>query len=199
MNNEAELIRRSQEGDLESFNLLVEAYQAPVYNLALRMLGRADVAEDAAQEAFIRAFRALKKFHGGSFRAWLFSIAANACKDELRRRGRRPVSLETLEEEDALPEPASSPAESPEEVALSRELHRAVARGLGQMPEEQRLAVILRDIQGLSYEEIAQATGTALGTVKSRLLRGRLYLRDYLLRQRELLPEQYRLKDRGRS
>src|SRR3972149_5266404 len=104
--NEDELIQRSQAGELESFNRLVEIYQTSVYNLALRMLGRPEVAEDATQDTFIHAFRSLGQFHGGSFRAWLFTIASNACKDELRRRSRRPASLEALEEEDAMPEPA---------------------------------------------------------------------------------------------
>ncbi len=197
--NEEELVHRSQQGDLASFNCLVETYQTPLYNLALRMLGRSDAAEDATQEAFMHAFRALNSFHGGSFRAWLFSILANACRDELRRRSRRPASLDALEEEEALPEPATSPRESPEQVVLSRELYGVIALGLEQMPAEQRLAIMLRDVQGFSYEEIAQITGAALGTVKTRLMRGREHLKTFLLRQGELLPEAYRLKDRGRS
>lgn len=196
--DEAALTERSQRGDPEAFNLLVLAYQGQVYNLCLRMLGAPQPAEDAAQEAFIAAYRAIARFRRGSFRAWLLRIAANACYDELRRRRSRPhVSLET----DAGAErPAAEPAapdEPLEERAQRLELARCLQEGLAALPPDQRLAVILRDVQGLAYEEVAEATGASLGTVKSRIARGRAALRDFLLARGELLPSRFRRSSEG--
>ncbi|MBE0415611.1 MAG: sigma-70 family RNA polymerase sigma factor [Dehalococcoidia bacterium] len=180
---EDELIKRCRQGDLDCFNRLVERYQREVYNLSLRMLGNAQAAEDATQDAFISAFRGIGKFRGGSFRAWLLRIAANACRDQLRSLRRRPTtSLDALPLELEL----DRHTPSPEEYALSRELGREIGKALSALPADQRLAVILRDIVGLDYEEIAQATGSSLGTVKSRLSRGRARLRDHLGQYREL-------------
>jgi RNA polymerase sigma-70 factor (ECF subfamily) len=187
--DESELIRRSKQGDLDSFNRLVELHQRQAYNLAWRMLGQVEAAEDATQDAFLSAWKGILGFRQGNFRAWLLSIVANACKDQLRARRRRPViSTDELELE-ALP----SGGESPEEYVLRQELVAEIQRGLATLPPNQRLAIILRDLQGLSYEEIAQATARSLGTVRSRLSRGRAHLRDYLLRRGELLGSQFRL------
>jgi len=183
------LVALSQEGDLAAFNVLVERYQDQVYNLCWRMLGLREAAEDATQEAFLAAYRSIRRLRGPSFRAWVFRIAANAAMDELRRRGRRPqVSLETATaaSETALDVP--DPAAGPEEWALRREQARHIQAALFTVPLEQRLAVILSDVQGLSYEEIGEATGSSLGTVKSRISRGRGRLRRYLLEQGELSP-----------
>jgi RNA polymerase sigma-70 factor (ECF subfamily) len=187
--DESELIRRSKQGDLDSFNRLVELYQRQAYNLAWRMVGQIEAAEDATQDAFLSAWKGIQGFRQGNFRAWLLSIVANACKDQLRARRRRPViSTDELE-----PEALPSGGESPEEYVLRRELAVEIQRGLATLPPDQRMAVILRDLQGLSYEEIAQATASSLGTVRSRLSRGRAHLRDYLLRRGELLGSQFRL------
>ncbi|HEY49493.1 MAG TPA: sigma-70 family RNA polymerase sigma factor [Dehalococcoidia bacterium] len=189
---EQELISRSQAGDIESFNLLVERYQRLVYNLSLRMLGNAGTADDAAQDTFISAYKAIGKFRGGSFKAWLLRIAANSCHDKLRVARRASItSLDGLLEEagDFIRDDAT---ESPEAYAQRRELSRLLRSGMAHLPEDQRLVVILSDIQGLSYEEISQATGSSLGTVKSRLNRGRARMRDFLLRHRELLPAEFR-------
>jgi len=180
---EAELIQRAKQGDLDCFNRLVERYQREVYNLCLRMLGNAPAAEDATQDAFFSAFRGIGKFRGGSFRAWLFRIAANACRDQLRLLRRRPTtSLDTLPLELEFDQRTLSP----EDDALRQELGEEIKRALAALPPDQRLAVILRDIEGLDYEEIAQATGSSLGTVKSRINRGRARLRDHLGQYREL-------------
>ena len=187
-----ELISQSQAGDLDSFNQLVEKYQSQVYNLALRMLGNAEAAADATQDTFLAAYRAVGKFRGGNFRAWLLRIAANCCRDQLRAARRRPASSLDLLLESESPPPLVAKTESPEDYALRRELGRAISDGLASLPAEQRLVVILSDIQGLSYEDIAQATRSSLGTVKSRLSRGRERLRDCLLQQRELLPPEFR-------
>ncbi len=190
--DEQELISRSKDGDVDAFNSLVEQYQRLVYNLALRMLGNAEAAEDASQDAFLSAYRAIDKFRGGSFKSWVLRIAANSCHDKQRViRRYRIVSLDTLLETDDLPQ--SNNTESPEDYALRRELGRFLNDGLAHLPEDQRLAVILSDVEGLSYEEVAQVAGCSLGTVKSRLNRGRTRLRDFLLQHEELLPSKFRL------
>ena len=196
--DEASLIERSQRGDLDAFNALVLAYQGQVYSVCLRMLGSPQPAEDATQEAFIAAFRAVSRFRHGSLRAWLLRIAANVCYDELRRRRSRPqVPLEARAgEEQSAAEPAS-PGEPLEEQAERQELARCLERGLASLPADQRLAVVLRDVQGLAYEEVAEATGASLGTVKSRISRGRAALRDFLLAQGELLPSRFRPSGEG--
>ena len=191
---ERRLVEVAQRGDVASFNELVRLFEGRVYNLCYRMLGDADSAADAAQDAFLAAFRNLRSFRGGSFRSWMLRIATNTCYDVLRVRKRRPsVSLDI----DADDESASSPlqiadtAESPDDFALRRELAAAIQDGLTALPDEQRIVLILSDIQGLAYEEIAQITNSNLGTVKSRLSRGRARLRE-VLKAGELLPTRYR-------
>lgn len=190
---ERRLVERAQRGDIESFNALVRAYEGRVYNLCYRMLGDPDSAADAAQDAFLAAFRNLRSFRGGSFRSWMLRIATNACYDQLRLRKRRPtVSLDEGDgEEDSSPLQIADLAESPTDFALRRELAAAIQRGLSELPDEQRIILVLSDIEGLAYDEIAQITNTNLGTVKSRLSRGRARLRD-VLKAGELLPARYR-------
>ncbi len=144
--DEGKLIESSRQGDLAAFNSLVERYQRQVYNLCLRMLSSSEAAEDVAQEAFVAAYRRLDTFRGGSFRAWLLRIAANASYDELRRRRSRPAaSLEAAQEAGAPIDVPSADA-GPEEEALRRELNSYLQRGLATLPPERRLAVILRDV-----------------------------------------------------
>jgi RNA polymerase sigma-70 factor (ECF subfamily) len=192
---ELRLVEAARRGDVESFNALVRLYEGRVYNLCFRMLGDAESAADAAQEAFLSAFRNLRGFRGGSFRSWMLRIATNASYDALRARKRRPaVSLDAASEdegEDAAPLQIADPAESPDDTALRRELATAIQAGLGVLPEDQRAVIVLSDIEGLSYEEIAHITGANLGTVKSRLSRGRARLRE-VLRAGELLPARFR-------
>jgi RNA polymerase sigma-70 factor (ECF subfamily) len=191
--DEAELIARAREGDLSAFNTLVEHYQTAVYNLCLRLLGSPQAAEDTTQDAFISAFRRLDSFRGGSFRSWLFRIAANACYDELRWRRSRPQT--SLDEPQGSVERAidvADSAPSPVERAEQSELREALARALTQLPEEQRLAIVLCDAQGLDYAEIAVVMRCSLGTVKSRIARGRGRLRAILLQDAELLPSRFR-------
>lgn len=191
---ERRLVEVAQRGDVASFNELVRLFEGRIYTLCYRMLGDPDSAADAAQDAFLAAFRNLRSFRGGSFRAWMLRIATNTCYDVLRVRKRRPsVSLDI----DADDESASSPlqiadtAESPDDFAQRRELAAAIQDGLTALPDEQRIVLILSDIQGLAYEEIAQITNSNLGTVKSRLSRGRARLRE-VLKAGELLPTRYR-------
>jgi RNA polymerase sigma-70 factor (ECF subfamily) len=197
--DEAGLLERSKRGELEAFNTLVDRYQAGVYNLCLRMLGSTQSAEDATQDAFIAAFRAINSFHGQGFRAWLFRIASNACYDEMRRRRSRPaVSLDEPrgEGEQTIDPPVGGP--SPEERAEQQELGRLLQDALSRIHPDQRIAIILSDMQGFDYSEIAAALGISLGTVKSRIFRGRSHLRQVLLESGgELLPSRFRQLSEG--
>ena len=192
MEDESHLIQRSQQGELDAFNQLVECYQRQVYNLALRMLSDESLAQDATQEAFISAYRAIGGFRGGNFRSWVLRITANACRDLLRAaKARRSISLDALElSPESLP---TSREESPEDHTLRMELGREIQRGLKALSSNHRLVLVLIDIQGFSYEEAAQVTQTSVGTVKSRLSRARGQLKDLLQRRPELLPSQFRL------
>ena len=196
--DEQALIQAAQRGDLNAFNELVLFYQRQVYNLAYRIMGDEDSAADAAQEAFISAYRGIGRYRGGSFKAWLMRIVTNACYDELRRRKRRPTSsLDALYVTDAAPgEVLMSDSEGPEAYARRQDLNRTLHAGLQTLPEEQRTTLVLSDVQGYDYQEISQITGVSLGTVKSRLSRARAKMRDYLLAQEELLPAGYRLDSR---
>lgn len=182
------LAARSRDGDVDAFNRIVDTYQRPMYNLALRMLGDASAAEDATQEGFISAFRNMGRFKGGSLKSWLFTITANRCRDMLRARSVRPA--ESLDSEDAALDPPSRD-ESPEDYALRREMGRSIQQALAALPHDQRLAVVLIDVQGLAYEEAAEVTGVNVGTVKSRLSRGRARVRDFLRGRRGALPTRY--------
>jgi len=192
--NEADLIAASKKGDTAAFNQLVWAYQERAYNLAYRMLGDQAAAADVTQEAFLSAYRAIGGFRGGSFRAWILRIVSNACYDQLRRKQRRPTTsldaLYTVPEEYPV---APSVGNGPENHVLRQEFWEIVGAGLQTLPLDQREAVILRDIQGLDYQEVAEVTRVSLGTVKSRISRGRARLRDYLRQHPELLPAQFRL------
>jgi RNA polymerase sigma-70 factor (ECF subfamily) len=195
--DEPALIQAALRGDLDSFNRLVLSYQDIVYNQAYRMMGEAAAAEDATQDAFISAYKNLRAYRGGSFRAWLLRIVTNACYDELRRRKRRPTTpLEPTDVEDEeveSPHWLADPSQTPEEAAESNELQQAIQRCLDGLPEEFRTVVVLVDVQGLDYSEAGTAVGSPVGTVKSRLARARLRLRDCLQGYWELLPAKFRL------
>jgi RNA polymerase sigma-70 factor (ECF subfamily) len=196
--DEQALIASARKGDARAFNQLILFYQSMVYNLAYRILGDPDAAADATQDAFLSAFKAIHKFRGGSFKAWLLRIVTNACYDQLRAKQRRPASsLDDLTPETDHASYLRDPAEGPDQFVERQELNRAIQAGIRTLPADQRIVLVLSDVQGLSYEEIVQATGLSLGTVKSRLSRGRAKLRDHLWRQRELLPANYRLRDGG--
>ncbi len=192
--DEAALIKDAQNGSVESYNTLVLYFQEQAYNVAYRIMGETDSAADATQEAFIAAYRSIRTFRGGSFRAWLLRIVTNTCYDELRRRKRRPqASLEALHVEDESADlQLVSHSENPESYAQRQELQAAILSCLQHLPEDQRTIAVLSDIEGLSYEEIAESVGVALGTVKSRLSRSRARLRQCLQGFRELLPSTYR-------
>jgi len=187
---------------VNAFNQLVLHYQQATYGIVFRMLGDRDVAADVTQDAFIAAFRSIKSFRGGaSFRAWLLRIASNAACDYWRRSQRHPTESLDVHIDDDEPHSVSilntlvavEQEANPEEYLLNRELQELIQRGLQELPLDQRLAVVLCDVQGLSYEEIAMTTQATLGTVRSRIARGRMRLRSYLHKHQELLPFGYRL------
>lgn len=195
--NEPDMIVAAQKGDVASFNQLVRAYQSIVYHTAYRVLGDGDAASDATQDAFISAYKNIKSFRGGSFKAWLLRIVTNACYDQLRAKKRKPTaSLDALLVDPDNPAPGLGEAreESPHDHAERSELANWIDKGLQTLPYDQRITLVLSDIDGFAYEEIAQVTNTNVGTVKSRLSRARAHLRDFLLQQQELLPASYRLK-----
>jgi len=195
--NEAKLIESAQHGQVNAFNELVLHYQDQVYNLAYRIMGDPASAADAAQDAFISAYQSIERFRGGSFKSYLMRIVANKCYDELRRRKRRPAtSFEDFGDLDKEANPALiDESEGPEDRAERQAMVRLIQAGIETLPPDQRVTLVLREVQGLSYQEIAEAMDAALGTVKSRLARARGKLRDYLRQQGELLPRRYRLED----
>lgn len=182
--SDAALIERWRSGDERAFEELVARYEKRVYNLCYRMSGNADDAGDLTQEAFVRVYAALPNFRGqSSFATWLYRIATNICLDELRRRGREPArSLDQpapAEDGRLMPQTADPAAGPPEEIERA-ELRAAVLGGIAALQPDHRAVLVLRDLQGLSYEEIAAALGCSLGTVKSRLNRARLALKERL-------------------
>lgn len=195
--DEIGVIKEAQKGSMAAFNQLVMAYQGTAYNVAYRVIGNGDAAADACQDAFLKAYQAIKQYRGGSFKSWLLRIVTNACYDQLRYKSRRPAtSLEDMtENSDDHSESLIDNEERPEESVLRGELNDVIQLGINHLPEDQRVVLVLSDVQGFSYQEIAEIVDQPLGTVKSRLSRGRQRLRDFLLEQQELLPSQYRLND----
>lgn len=197
--DESALIQAARQGDLEAFNQLVLAYQDRVYNQACRVMGEHSAAEDAAQEAFISAYRKLHTYRGGSFIAWLLRIVTNACYDELRRRKRRPTTPLEPETDDGetfdSPHWLADSGESPEAALQRTELAEAIQRCLNELVPDFRMAIVLIDIQGLDYNEAATVIEKPLGTIKSRLARARQRMQACLQKSRELLPHDYRLRE----
>jgi RNA polymerase sigma-70 factor (ECF subfamily) len=201
--DDGQLIERARAGDLDAFNLLVARHERPVYSVALRYVRSAELAEDVTQDTFLRAYRSLDSFRneaGYGLRAWLLTIAANRARDVLRAHTRRPTSsLDAGDDDERAWEPEALD-ESPLDFAQRGELGAWLERALGSLPPDQRLAVILSDVQGLPYEQVAEIVGAPTGTVKSRLNRGRAKLRAVLLNDpatRELLGRHARLEGDG--
>jgi RNA polymerase sigma factor (sigma-70 family) len=194
--DETRTIQEAQQGSLAAFNQLVMAYQGTAFNVAYRIIGDGEAAADACQDAFLKAYRAIAQYRGGSFKSWLLRIVTNTCYDQIRYKGRRPAN--SLEEITENPGPDSvklvNGSERPEDRVMRDELSDLIQMGIGQLPEDQRIVLVLSDVQNFTYQEIAEIIDQPLGTVKSRLSRGRRRLRDFL-QQQELLPSQYRLND----
>lgn len=199
--DEVALITAAKQGDLDSFNRLVLAYQDLVFGQAYRMMGEVHAADDATQDAFISAFRNISQYRGGSFRGWLLRIVTNACYDELRRRKRHStLPLDPIsDDEESIDEMPwmIDPGERPEEAIQRKELGNAIQHCLGELPPEFRVVVILVDIQGFDYQEASLAVNKPIGTIKSRLARARFNLRNCLQGFWELLPSSFRLIEEG--
>jgi RNA polymerase sigma-70 factor (ECF subfamily) len=182
------LIEQARGGELEAFNQLVVVYQDYLFALVVRVVGDRETAADAVQEAFFSAYRNLDRFRGDSFRSWLTRIALNAATDVLRLRKRKPADPFPEWEDDAWQPPAPE-SDSPERQAMLRMRSHALVAALNQITHDQRTAIVLYDVEGYDYQEIADMTGVSLGTVKSRIHRGRLALRDLLSPEMELLRD----------
>ena len=200
--DELDLIKSAQKGDLDAFNRLVLVYQDQAFNVALRILTDEHLAEDATQDAFISAYRNIRGFRGGSFRAWILRIITNRCYDELRRQKRQPTQpMDPINNdgEEEFDEPVILKDEQhlPEAEAEKRELETAIQKCIEGLSGDFRTVVVLVDIQGLDYQEACQIIQKPLGTLKSRLARARLSLQGCLQGVWELLPADYRLKVKG--
>lgn len=193
--NEKQLIEQCRKGDVSAFEHLISLYDKKVYNIALRMLGNKDDASELAQEVFIRIFKSIKKFRGESLLStWVYRITTNMCLDELRRRKKASfvyidegVSFNDSELELQLPTDAPGPQETVERI----ELKTAIEKALHILSEEQRMVIVLRDIQGFSYKEIARILRIPSGTVKSRVSRARTALKKVLQEKMELSIFEY--------
>ncbi len=176
----------AKQGSLASFNVLVERHQRAVFKLSCRWFGSTQEAEDATQDTFLKAWQAASSFHGGVVRPWFMRIATNRCYDRLRSLARHPTDSLTDDENNA-ESPIPDPDEllNPQAQVERQELANVLQAALDALPSDQRIAVILCDVQRYSYEEAAQITGVPVGTVKSRAFRGRERLRNYLQAQPE--------------
>ena len=183
--DEAAVIVRAADGDRMAFTQLMEHYQSACYGLAWRLLHDADQAADATQDGFMHAYKAIRSYRGGVFRSWLLRITANASYDIMRRAQRRPTSP-LPDPDDGAPELPDAHAVNPVSEAAKSELYRHLEVALRHLPADQRAAVVLCDVYGMDYNEVAAMTDSALGTVKSRIHRGRLRLRVLMAEHREL-------------
>ena len=202
MTREQELtvIRRVQRGDTDAFEALVAAYEKNVFNVALQMTGNREDAQDMTQEAFLKAYSSLSSFRGDSkFSSWLYRIVSNVCLDFKRRQGRRPSSSLTVEDDEGenIQLDIADESQSPEALLERKMTREAVRAGLQQLPDEQRQILLLREIQGLSYEEIGEAMGLEAGTVKSRIFRARKKLCAFLLKDGNIPDSISSSKSRG--
>jgi RNA polymerase sigma-70 factor (ECF subfamily) len=182
------LVERAIGGDLDAFNEIVLLYQDYLFALVVRVVHDRDSAADAVQEALFSCYRNLDRFRGDSFRSWLTRIALNAATDVLRYRKRRPADPYPEWEDDSWQPPAGEEA-SPERRTMRRQTAKALTDALAEITSDQRTAIVMYDVEGFDYQEIADITGVSLGTVKSRIHRGRLALRELLSDDMELLRE----------
>jgi len=182
---EHDLIERAGRGDADAFEQLLSAQEGRMYAVALRMCGNREDAQDCMQEAMIRIYRAISSFKGqSSFSTWVYRVTMNSCLDELRRRkARTATSLDAMVENGFAP---TDESDTPERHTLQAEQRRLLEKTIAELPEDMRAAIVLRDIQGCSYDEIAQVLETNVGTIKSRISRGRERLRGILSQQPEL-------------
>ena len=182
---ESRLIQRAGEGDASAFNTLMEMHERRMYAVALRMCGNPEDAQDCLQEAMLRIYRAINSFKAqSSFSTWVYRITMNTCLDELRRRKNRPnTSLDGLYDAGWSP---VDPGQTPEKSALITDMRRQLQAFIRELPEDMRAAIVLRDVEGYSYDEIASMLDVNVGTIKSRISRGREKLREKIASRSEL-------------
>lgn len=192
------LIQRAQEGSSDAFGELVRSYEKFIFNVACRMFSNVEDASDIAQEALIKAYKNINKFDfNSSFSTWLYRITVNVCIDEMRRRkGKETYSIDAEDEENGLFIQLEDTSEGAEEGVIRKETVSEVRQAIDKLSEEHKMVIILRDLQDLSYEEVAQTLGINVGTVKSRLARGRKNLKDIIIKQREQSKDRFRQKNK---
>ena len=195
--DEATLVALAKGGDVDAFNRLVLAHQDSVYGFAYRMLGNGADADDATQEAFVAAFEHIASLRGTAFRAWVMRIARNKCYDILRRSARR-REVSTDDDESQFAETLPSGDASPSDQVLSKEMLDAIQHCIGRLGDDQRAVVVLVDVMRYSYDLAAETVGASVGTVKSRLSRGRRRVRDCLRNSPGLLPDSF-VEDDGNA
>lgn len=188
-------INAAQAGEIEAFNALVLRYQDMAFTIAYRMMGDSQRAADATQDAFLTAYRRLETYMGGNFKAWLMKIVTNTCYDALRYEKRRPathlddLTPDGIDDDPPIPDPTPTP----EQHLQASELQQAIQQCIDALNADQRLVLVMSDVEGYPYQDIADHLNTQLGTVKSRLSRARASVRQCLQAVRELLPDEYRL------
>jgi len=193
------LVQKTKNGDLDAFDELVRRYEGKIYGLAYRFMGNHADASDLAQDTFIRVYQALAGFRGdAAFSTWIYRIVANICRDELRKRQRRrSVSMDEMIDASPANVPTADGSYLPEETVQRYEVQRQVQFCLNELSDDHRLVLVMREIQGLSYEEIAGALQCSMGTVKSRISRARSALKDKMSKEGELLSGRDRLYTKG--
>ncbi len=182
---EKELIKRAKNNDLSAFEELIKMHEKTVYNIALKVMGNQHDASDAAQEAFIKMFKNIKKFRGDSkFSTWVYRIAHNVALDMLRKNSKKTVSIDENYEDGENPIlNIADPSPSPEQSVIDKEKMQILKNAIDSLPTVSKTAIMLRDINGLSYEEIAKIQNCSLGTVKSRINRARIQLKEIIMKQ----------------
>jgi RNA polymerase sigma factor (sigma-70 family) len=188
--DDRELVARARQGDREAFTQLIVQYQVPLYNMALRMVGEGEDAADIAQEAFLRAWEKLRTLRDAPFKSWLFQIAANLCYDHFRRGRRYGVMPDDDQAAKVVPLGIATP--DPQERAETNERHRLLRAAIAALEQDLRMAIVLRDVNGMSYEEIATVLRVPLGTVKSRIARARAAVQEKLARHPDLFAMPHR-------
>ena len=187
-NDDRDLVGRARRGDREAFTQLIVQYQVPLYNMALRMVGRPDDAADIAQEAFLRAWEKIRTLREAPFKSWLFQIAANLCYDHFRRGRRYGVMPEDDQTSTSNVVGLGIATPDPQERAEANERTRLVRDSIAALDHDMRIAIVLRDVNGMAYDEIAAVLGVPLGTVKSRIARARAQVQEQLQRHPDFFP-----------
>ena len=193
------LVQRCKKGQLEAYEKLIKKYETKVYSLCYRYSGNYDDANDLAQEAFIKVFNSIDKFKGKSaFSTWLYRVTANVCLDEMRKQKKTPISIDKPQETEEGEVYFNLPDQkyNPEIIAEKNDLKQLVHKGISKLPKEQRIIIILREMEELSYEEISEVLEISIGTVKSRLNRARKNLKEILSHNAELFPTSTHLKNK---